>query len=37
VLLTRGDYKKSELDNLPKDIEVSIEKILKIIKGMKQI
>ena len=30
VLLIRGDYKKSELNNLPKDIAASLKKTLKI-------
>jgi len=31
VLFIRGDYEKKELDNLPKDIEKQVERILKII------
>lgn len=31
VLFLRGDYKKEELDNLPKDIEKRLDRILKII------
>jgi hypothetical protein len=30
VLLFRGDYKKEQLNNLPKDIENSLEKVLKL-------
>ena len=30
LLLYRGDYKKEDLDNLPPDIKVSLEKIYKI-------
>lgn len=31
VLLTRGYYKKEELDNLPKDTQKRLERIKKII------
>ena len=31
VLYVRGDYKKEELDNLPKDINKQVERIIKII------
>ena len=30
LLLFRGDYKKEDLDNLPKEINKSLEKIKKI-------
>ncbi len=30
LLLYRGDYKKEDLDNLPLDIKVNLEKIYKI-------
>lgn len=34
VLLTRGDYLKKDLDNLPKDINRSLNKVLRIIGGV---
>jgi hypothetical protein len=30
VLLFRGDYKRKELNNLPKDINKSLEKVLSL-------
>lgn len=30
VLLTRGDYKEQELDNLPKNINRSLTKVVKL-------
>ena len=30
LLLFRGDYKKKDLDNLPKDVNASIEKIARL-------
>jgi len=30
LLLFRGDYKESDLDNLPENLDTSLEKILKI-------
>jgi hypothetical protein len=35
VLLKRGDYKKETMDNLPKDIEASLKKTLKLAKERK--
>ena len=35
ILLVRGDYKKSELDNLPKDVEKRVKRIIKILRGLK--
>jgi hypothetical protein len=32
LLLFRGDYKQSDLDNLPDDIEASLQKILNFCK-----
>ena len=31
ILYIRGDYKKKDLDNLPKDISKQLERIIKII------
>jgi hypothetical protein len=31
VLFFRGDYKREELDNLPKDIDKQLERIVKIV------
>jgi hypothetical protein len=33
LLLYRGDYKEKDLDNLPDDINKSLEKILEIAKN----
>lgn len=32
VLYIRGDYKKKELDNLPKDTDAQFHKIIKLLK-----
>lgn len=31
ILFFRGDYKKKDLDNLPKDIDKRLERIVKIL------
>jgi len=33
ILFVRGDYKKEELNNLPKDIEKRLKMIMKILKN----
>jgi len=37
VLLFRGDYKKEDLDNLPKNPQKAIEKIYNICKNMSKL
>lgn len=34
ILLTRGDHKKEDLDNLPMDIEKSLKRIVQIIENI---